>query len=180
MASRSRLEAFVIGADRVVGALCAIAAALAVLLLAAILILLLAELFSRNLLSRSLTGSWEAAAFMLGAMFFLGLAPAMRAGTHVRVTMLSEALSGRLAQFAEAVVTTIGLAASLFATYALLSLGLTTLGRGTMTWETGLPLGVPQLVLAAGMGLLALALAARLARVLVLGTPGDAPGPDAA
>ncbi|GAB5377969.1 MAG: hypothetical protein AcusKO_44310 [Acuticoccus sp.] len=174
--SRSRLEAFVFGADRVVDILCRIAAGLAVALLVAIFLVLIAELVSRNLLGRSLAGSWELAAFLMGAMFFLGLAPALRAGTHVRVTMLAKALSAPLARVAEAAATTIGLAASAFGTFALGSLAATSLSRGTKTWELALPLGVPQLALAAGMALLTLALAMRLVSILVLGTPDGTAG----
>lgn len=134
----------------------------AALLLWMIFFVLLAELLSRNLLSRSLAGSWELAAFMMAAMFFLGLAPALLAGSHVRVTMLSNLLIGRLAKVVEASILTVALVVSSYAATALINLGLRSLQRGSLSWELSLPLALPQAFVALGMTLLAVTFAAKL------------------
>ncbi len=134
----------------------------AALLLWMIFLVLLAELLSRNLLSRSLAGSWELAAFMMAAMFFLGLAPALLAGSHVRVTMLSILLIGRVAKIVEASILTVALVVSSYAATALANLALRSLQRGSLSWELSLPLALPQAFVALGMTLLAFTFAAKL------------------
>lgn len=134
----------------------------AALLLWMIFLVLLSELLSRNLLSRSLAGSWELAAFMMAAMFFLGLAPALLAGSHVRVTMLSNLLIGRMAKIVEASILTVALMVSSYAATALINLALRSLQRGSLSWELSLPLALPQAFVALGMTLLAFTFAAKL------------------
>jgi TRAP-type C4-dicarboxylate transport system permease small subunit len=134
----------------------------AALLLWMIFIVLLGELLSRNLLSRSLAGSWELAAFMMAAMFFLGLAPALLAGSHVRVTMLSHLLVGRVAKIVEASILTVALVVSSYAATALVNLALRSFQRGSLSWELSVPLVLPQAFVALGMALLAFTFAAKL------------------
>ena len=147
-----------------------LAGGIAVACLAAIFVILVAELVSRNLFSRSFAGSWELASYLMAAMFFLGLAPALGAGTHVRVEMLSrfldERASRRAQRLAQGVVLAVALGASGFAAYTLFDLAFISWSRNARSWELSLPLFWPQLAIALGMGLLALAFAARLVTVI--------------
>lgn len=65
-----------------------LAETLAVLLLYGFCGVMLAEVFSRSFLNTSLPMSWEYSAFAMAAVFLLGAGPALRHGTHVRVTLL--------------------------------------------------------------------------------------------
>ncbi|AML51058.1 TRAP transporter small permease [Falsihalocynthiibacter arcticus] len=152
--------------SRAVNVCSKIAETTAALLLWMIFLVLLGELLSRNLLSRSLAGSWELAAFMMAAMFFLGLAPALVAGSHVRVTMLSRLLEGRLALLVEAVVLTVAFAVSSYGATALINLALTSLQRGSRSWELSVPMALPQAFVALGMTLFACTFAAQIVLLL--------------
>lgn len=143
-----------------------IAETVSAILLWVILIVLLAELLSRNLLAASLAGSWELSAFTMSAMFYLALASALRAGTHVRIAFLSSLFRGRAARTLEGVVLILALAVSAYATLALANLSLSSLGRGSRSWELSLPLALPQGLVALGMGLFSLAFAARFVLLL--------------
>lgn len=144
------------------------AAACAVILLALIFIVLIAELVSRNLFHHSFAGSWELAAYMMASMFFLGLAPALQMDTHVRVRILSEALSPRLARVLEGVVLVFATIVTAFAALALVELALTSFTRGSKSWELALPLAIPQGMVALGMTLFSLSFLARFV-LLALG-----------
>ncbi|MBB5724063.1 TRAP-type C4-dicarboxylate transport system permease small subunit [Loktanella ponticola] len=152
--------------NRVVNVCSKIAESTAAIFLWMIFLVLLGELLSRNLLSRSLAGSWEMAAFMMAAMFFLGLAPALVSESHVRVTMLSGRLSGRLAWLVEAVVLTVAFAVSSYGATALINLAITSLQRGSRSWELSIPLAVPQAFVALGMTLFAFTFAAKIILLL--------------
>ncbi|WP_417260721.1 TRAP transporter small permease [Celeribacter sp.] len=152
--------------NRVVNVCSKIAESTAAVFLWLIFLVLLGELLSRNLLSRSLAGSWELAAFMMAAMFFLGLAPALITESHVRVTMLSGRLKGRLAWLVEAVVLTVAFVVSSYGAIALINLALTSLQRGSRSWELSIPLALPQAFVALGMTLFAFTFAARLILLL--------------
>lgn len=147
-----------------------IAETVSAILLWLIFAVLLAELALRNLLTKSMAGSWELAAFMMSAMFYLGLAPALRAGSHVRVLMLAGQLKGTPQKLLEGVVLALALAVSAYASLALLNLALTSLTRGSKSWELSLPMAVPQAFVALGMALFACVFAARLI-LLVAGAP---------
>ena len=152
---------FVHAAERSVNLLTGAAEALSAILLCLIFLVLMAELLSRNLLSHSLAGSWELAAFMMSAMFYLGLAPALRANSHVRVAMMSGLLNGFPARVLEGVVLILAVVISSYATIALTNLCLTSLSRESKSWELSLPLALPQGLVALGMALFTCAFAVR-------------------
>ncbi|WP_306118039.1 MULTISPECIES: TRAP transporter small permease [unclassified Roseitalea] len=158
--------AFVHAVERGVNLLTGIAETASAILLWLIFAVLLAELLSRNLLSYSLAGSWELAAFVMSAMFYLGLAPALRSGSHVRVALMSGLVRGFPARVLEGVVLILAVAVSSYATVALANLSLTSLSRGSKSWELSLPIALPQGFVALGMGLFACVFAARFALLL--------------
>lgn len=99
------------------------------------------------------------AGFMLAAATFLALAHTLRAGGHVRVTLVAGRLGRRGAVAAEAAVLVLGLLlAGLLAGY-MGALALESLHYGDMSVGiVPVPLVVPQAVATAGLALLCLAL----------------------
>ena len=154
--------AIVHAAERGVDLLTRVAEFVSAVLLWLIFAILLTELALRNLLTQSLAGSWELAAFLMSAMFYLGLAPALRAGSHVRVMMMAGALKGLPAKLLEGLVLALALAVSSYACLALTNLSLSSLTRGSRSWELSLPLALPQTFVALGMGIFACAFATQL------------------
>ncbi|MER3480525.1 MAG: TRAP transporter small permease [Meiothermus sp.] len=102
----------------------------------------------------------ELAGFAMAGATFFALAPTLRAGAHIRVSVLLGRLRGRIRQSLEALACTFCLLAAGYATYHL----------GVLVWNSyrfgdlapgllPLPLWIPQSLLALGMGVFTLALA---------------------
>jgi len=122
----------------------------------------------------------EIAGYLLAASSFLALAGTLKAGAHIRVTMLLSALPEGLRRPLELWV-----------------LGFATAAAGWMSWRLALlaqdswrfneisvgmlpiPLAIPQVALALGSVVLALALADELVRVARGGSPSFRAGEDA-
>jgi TRAP-type C4-dicarboxylate transport system permease small subunit len=114
----------------------------------------------------------EISGYLLAAASFLALAGTLKAGTHIRVTMLLGALSEGVRRFLE-----------------IWAFGLATVAAGYMTWNIAsfalvsyqfgdvspgvirVPLWIPQSAMALGAAILTLALADELVQVLVRGRP---------
>ncbi|MFV0492019.1 MAG: TRAP transporter small permease [Pseudorhodobacter sp.] len=144
-----------------------LSSALAVILLGLIFVVLIGELMSRNFLGYSFAGSWELAAFMMAAMFYLGLSPALKSETHVRVRMLPALLSPGVTRLLEAAVLIIAILVTGFAALALIELALTSLSRSSKSWELAMPLAIPQGAVALGMVLFCLSFLARFLLLLL-------------
>lgn len=140
---------------------------LAGLCLLGILILISAELFWRNVLSKSLHFSWDLAGYLMGACFLLGCAAAMKNGAHVRVTALTEALPPRLARGCEIASSAVALAICAALSWALIDMAWLSGQRGsTAATAWRVPLVWPQSVLAVGAVLMTLQCVAQILRVL--------------
>lgn len=139
----------------------------AVLLLFGFCALMLAEVFARGFLAKSLPYSWEYAAFAMGAVFLLATGRAIRTGTHVRVSLALELTPAPLARFIDilaniaAIVVTALLVMALFKNLSL------SIDRGlTSPTVVQTPLAIPQFVLLLGGLQFCLDLIARLIRLL--------------
>jgi TRAP-type C4-dicarboxylate transport system permease small subunit len=100
------------------------------------------------------------AGFAMAASFFLGLAWTLRSGEHIRVTMLVERLHGSKRRAAE--VLCLGLSLALCAYFAWYAIDMTWTSYQLGDNSQGLvavPLWIPQLGMALGVLLLAIALA---------------------
>lgn len=105
--------------------------------------------------------------FFLAASTFLALAYALRAGGHIRVTLLIGRLPERMHRFFEIVVVTIALAMSAFATWYVVLLVYESLEFGDRSsGMVSVPLWIPQLPVALGLVILTLALADELVGLL--------------
>ena len=120
------------------------------------------------------------AGFLLAAATFLALPHTLRAGGHVRVTLVTGRLPRGLATAADAVVLALGLALAGMLTWYMAALTAESLHYGDMSVGiVPVPLAVPQAVATAGLALLCVALAHTLVELAIrrepiLTAPGEA------
>lgn len=114
----------------------------------------------------------EISSYLLAAASFLALAPTLKAGAHIRVTMALNGLSEGLRRLAE--IWTFGLAAAAagymtwnFANFALVSWRFDEVSTGVVR----VPLAIPQAVMAIGALVLTIALVDELMTVVTRGRP---------
>lgn len=136
-------------------------------------IMLIAEVVSTSFLSWSQPWAVEYGAYLCAFTLLAGSGYALRAGTHIRVQVLLEYSPARMR-----------LPVELFCTLAALVVaGMLSWGLAELAWRSHVrnsvsyfamqtPLAWPQALMAAGASLLALALVARLIRLLI-GEPPD-------
>ena len=136
--------------------------------------LILAEIFCRTAFNVSLSFAWEYAAYFFAVAIFLGAAYTLRTGGHVRVMLLSQNLSPRLAHWLDVAATLAGTGIAGCLAWALVAFA-------WRSWATGstsatideTPLVYPQAAMAAGAALLTLQLVARALRLLAGAAPED-------
>ncbi|UWQ76198.1 TRAP transporter small permease [Leisingera sp. M658] len=105
--------------------------------------------------------------FFLAASTFLALAYALRAGGHIRVTLLTNRLPVRARRMSEAAVTFLALVMSGYATWYMGLLLLESLEFGDRSaGMVSVPLWLPQAPVALGLAILTLALADELICIL--------------
>jgi len=110
--------------------------------------------------------------FFLAAASFLALAYALRAGGHIRVTLLTNRFSKPVRRTLEGLVTIIALAMSSYATWYMILLVLESHEFGDRSpGMVSLPLWIPQLPVAIGLAVLSLALLDELIAILRGRTP---------
>lgn len=142
----------------------------AMVLLYAFCILMLAEVFSRGFLARSLPFSWEYSAFAMCGVFLLGFGPSLLRGTQVRVTLLLT--RPRLQRGVDIAATLVALVLAVLLFEAFFTVFMTSLERGLrQSSYMNTPLAIPQALAVLGAGEFILAIAARLVRLLI----GEAP-----
>lgn len=155
-----------------------LAGAIAVLCLVALLLLILVEV-GLGLLGKfvpamagGLSFSWEYSSYLMGAVFLFGAAAGLRAGSHVRVTLLLGQARGSALLLLEVLSTLVGLGVTGFLAWALARFAIRAWTLGQLSSGSLTPLWIPDALLAAGALLLALQFLARLLRVL-LGLPTE-------
>jgi TRAP-type mannitol/chloroaromatic compound transport system permease small subunit len=158
-----------------IGALGGIAAVLClVTLLALILVEVGMGLLGKFLpaFAGGLSFSWEYSAYLMGAVFLFGAAAGLRAGSHVRVSLLLAQAKGRGMLLLEIVSTLIGLGVSGFLAWSLIRFTIRAWNLGQLSSGSLTPLWIPDALLSVGATLLALQFLARLLRVF-LGLPTE-------
>jgi TRAP-type C4-dicarboxylate transport system permease small subunit len=139
-------------------------------------VLMLAEIGTRFLSSffpffpASLKVAWEYSSYLMAACFTFGAAMTLRAGGHIRVTLLVKNAPPPLRFVLEAAVALVALCFMAFLTYTMVRFTITSLGRGHVSTTTETPLWIPQTAVTFGMMLLTLQFLARLIQVF-LGLP---------
>ncbi|OWU85649.1 C4-dicarboxylate ABC transporter permease [Oceanicola sp. 22II-s10i] len=152
---------------------------IAAALIVAICLLISAQILL-NVTSRLMGPGWsytipsyaDFAGFMLAGASFLALAYTLRMGGHIRVSLVTQKLSGRVALVAEVVALAVAIGIAGFAGVYLVALVQESLHYGdTSSGIVPIPLWIPQSVVTLGMGLLVLALVDTLVETLRNGAP---------
>jgi TRAP-type C4-dicarboxylate transport system permease small subunit len=141
-------------------------------LMAAIAALMIAEVGMRALFNYSLTFAWEYATICMGGAVFLGAAFTLRSDGHIRVNLLIENVPVAAGRVIDMLCTVVGVVVCAFLTRALTIKALDDWRSGSHAptpMET--PLAVPDAVLATGLLLLTLQMAARLVRLFLREPP---------
>ncbi len=133
------------------------AAALAALFLVGLLLMVVLSIVSRQL-NFHVPGTDAYAGYLMAASGFLALAHTLKRGEHIRVTLLLNALHGRWKKGME--IGSLGMAALLAVLFALYSCKLAWQSRAfndVSTASDATPLWIPQLAMALGTVILAIA-----------------------
>lgn len=157
---------------RSIDRLCLLSAYAAALLLAALFLLGFLEIFLRSGFGISLPFSVEYSGYFLVLVLFLGSGWTLSTAGHIRVTLVREHMSDRVAHGLDIVCTIIALIVSAVLTMAMIDYAYGTWVRGTLSYYSSeTPLAYPQAMLAIGLIVLTLALVARMIRLVY----GEAP-----
>ena len=163
---------------RITDGLGGFAGVVAVLCMVSLLVLILVEVGMGVLgkfmpaFAGGLSFSWEYSSYLMGAVFLFGAAAGLRAGSHIRVTLLLAQARGAGMMLLEVVSTLIALGVSGFLAWSLIRFTIRAWNLGQLSSGSLTPLWIPDALLSAGATLLALQFLARLLRV-VLGQPTE-------
>jgi TRAP-type C4-dicarboxylate transport system permease small subunit len=144
--------------------------------LLALTLLMLAEIGTRFLSNffpffpASLRVAWEYSSYLMAACFTFGAAMTLRAGGHIRVTLLVRNAPAALRFALEGASAFVALCFMAFLTYSMMRFTIASFERGHVSTTTETPLWIPQTVVTFGMLLLTLQFLARMIQVL-LGLP---------
>lgn len=151
-------------------------AVLAALCLAGIFVLIMAEVIARNLVGTSVAFSWDYASYMMGGVFMLAAAAALKSGAHVRVTVLREPLSEAGRRGLDLTACLVGIAAVGLLLWSVSSMAWLSAERGsTSATVVRTPLWIPQAVVAAGAFVFLLQMLAQALRVVCGQSLSDEP-----
>lgn len=146
---------------------------IASLALAALTLLILGEICVR-LLSTYIPGlpagiptAWEVSSYLMGIAFMCGAAMTLRAGGHIRVSVLMAQLSAGGKRALEVVSSIVGLALTGFLTYSLVFFTWASYERGQTSPASDIQLWIPEAAITFGAGVLALQMLARLIQALL-------------
>lgn len=147
------------GSRKVLDALYRASSGLAALSLAAIAVLVLTQIGTRALGIR-IIGLDDFAAWSMAAAVFLALPGTLARGGHIRVQLFVQALPARVSRSVDFLSAVIGLCVSVWAARSVINFVWTSYRLGDVTQgELVLPLWLPQLTIAIGFALLAVAFA---------------------
>lgn len=141
-----------------------LAETLAVALIFGYAALMLAEVVARAQ-ARSLSFTWEFSQYAMAALFALAAGPAIRAGVHVRISLVSERLPARAAKMLDVLANLVALVIVALIVGAMWTKVTTSFERNILaTSVTKTPLWIPQALVLWGFAQLWLDLLARLIR----------------
>jgi TRAP-type C4-dicarboxylate transport system permease small subunit len=135
-------------------------------------LLILAEILVR-LLSRVIEAvpadipvAWEYSSYLMGASFLFGAAVTLRAGGHIRVTLVLANVPRPVQRLLEIVASAVGVALTIFLAWSLLQFALEAFERDQTSISSATPLWIPQMAVVGGAALLALQMVGRLIQAL--------------
>lgn len=127
-------------------------------------LLMLAEVVARSQ-ARSLSYSWEFSQYAMAAIFALAAGPAIRSGTHVRISLVTDYLPDRLKKWTDVSANIVALGITALIVWAMwVKTGLSFERNIVATTVTRSPLWIPQTLVLWGLVQLWLDLFARLVR----------------
>lgn len=144
--------------------------------LLALTALMLCEIGTRFLstflpfLPSSISVAWEYSSYLMAAAFTFGAAMTLRAGGHIRVTLLLKNLPPPAARALEAATALVAFAFMAFLAWSMIRFTWTAFMRGQSSVTSGTAIWFPEAVVTFGMLLLALQFLARFIQA-VLGLP---------
>lgn len=134
--------------------------------------LMLAEVILRAVsgvipwMPHSIPVAWEWSSYLMAATFTFGAAMTLRAGGHIRVTLLLGRAPSHLRRTLEFFAALVGLLFTAFLAYAMVRFTLNSIDRGQTSIASGTPLWPPQAVVSFGIVLLASQFLARLLQAM--------------
>jgi TRAP-type C4-dicarboxylate transport system permease small subunit len=160
---------------RAIDGACTAGAAVAAVSALALALMLIAEVLLTSFAGWSQPWAVEYAIYLQAVVLFGGAGWALRNGGHIRVMMLLQGLPPAAARIADALASALALGIVGFCAAALTAQALRTAELGSVSfYPMQTPVWIPQAALALGFVLFALALLARLLRLL-LGQPAEVP-----
>lgn len=126
------------------------------------------NVFLRYVLSKPIKASDEIASYILVAVVCLGLAYALKAGAHVRTTVMVGRLPEHIRRKLELPTYIIGLVFVIVWTWSMLSLAIRDYVRGTTSWSAlEVPVWIPESVAAIGFIIFLLLMVSQLFRLKI-------------
>ncbi|MBM3623127.1 MAG: TRAP transporter small permease [Alphaproteobacteria bacterium] len=122
----------------------------------------------------SVPNAWEYSSYLMAASFTFGAAMTLRAGGHIRVTLLLARLSPGRRRLFEIVAALAGLLMSGFLAYSMVMFSWGSYVRGATSINSDTPVWIPQALITFGITLLALQFVARFLQA-VCGLPLEDP-----
>lgn len=138
--------------------------------LAALVLLISAEIVvaAASRMIPSLPGgisiAWEYSAYLMGSAFLFGAALTLRAGVHIRVSLLPSRLRPGMRRLLEIATTSIGCSVTGLLAWSLITFAWRSWSSGQVSGGSFTPLWIPQAALAVGAVMFAVQMAARLVR----------------
>src|SRR5262245_18912543 len=137
---------------------------------------MLAEVFVRAVsnfipdVPASIPVAWEWSSYLMAAKFTFGAAMTLRAGGHIRVSLLLANAPPALRRLLDIATAAVALAFMAFLAYAMVRFTYASYAKGQTSISSDTPLWIPQAVVTFGMLLMALQFLARVIQAL-LGLP---------
>jgi TRAP-type C4-dicarboxylate transport system permease small subunit len=138
--------------------------------------LMLAEVFVRAVsnfipaVPASIPVAWEWSSYLMAATFTFGAAMTLRAGGHIRVSLLLANATPPVRRLLDIAAAAVALVFVAFLAYAMVKFTYASYAKGQTSIQSETPVWIPQAAVTFGMVLLALQLLARLIQAL-LGLP---------
>ena len=118
--------------------------------------------------------AWEISSYLMAASFSFGAAMTLRAGGHIRVSLVLARLAPRHRRVLEAIASLAGLLSTGFLAWSLIGFTWGAFSRGQVSISSDTPLWIPEAIVSFGVLLLAVQFLARLLQCL-LGLPVENP-----
>lgn len=131
-------------------------------LIAAVTALIVTEVVLRAAFNFSLAFAWEVSSFGAGLGMVLGIPYTFRTGGHVRVSLVHGWLRPDSARRLDHAVMIVAVAVLVWVAYAVAQMTASSYRNDAVSFATGIPLFLPQMVIAAGFAVAAVQLAAML------------------